>query len=357
MSILLVMVMVLALLSGVVVAEDPALPNWNIEGTWISTNTLSSGVTYRYMIVNEQDCNGNISGVLGLSDENGVIGEQTGIIEGWVRGNDVNIKYTRPQLTTGYESYRTGTIASDGTSMGGRLWDTSGNEGTWVATGVASRIEYYKAAPAVAAKLLQDAGTGHRYDTGEVDSRGRAIFSNYIAEVAHEMNKTPGTDFQGVPKSSVGEYECKIAAFLNSLRAGVTCTPQYETMETVTVYANNPAATLSDMVLESGVSYRLKATGVAEAGDTINFDASYSLTNRIVGDTWTNTVSGYTSYGEALLGLHVDGVFPDWGEYNENHTYYLNYLGTGGKVALWIYDIYYPNNSSSLTVEIQKVNW
>ena len=95
----------------------------------------------------------------------------------------------------------------------------------------------------------------------------------------------------------------------------------------------------------------------AHAGDTIDFDASYSITNRIAGDTWTNTVSGYTSYGEKLLGLHVDGIFPDWGEFNNEHTYYLDFVGTGSQVALWIWDIYYPNNVGSLTVEIYKVNW
>ena len=49
---------------------------------------------------------------------------------------------------------------------------------------------------------------------------------------------------------------------------------------------------------------------------------------------WTNTVSGYTSYGEALLGLHVDEVFPDRGDFNDQHIYYLDYVGTGNPVAL-----------------------
>jgi hypothetical protein len=59
----------------------------------------------------------------------------------------------------------------------------------------------YPAAPAVAAKLLNDAGVKAKYSGG-----------NYISDVAHEM--FPGTDFDGVEKSSVAAYEAKVRAFL-----------------------------------------------------------------------------------------------------------------------------------------------
>jgi hypothetical protein len=59
----------------------------------------------------------------------------------------------------------------------------------------------YPAAPAVAAKLLNDAGVKAKYSGG-----------NYISDVAHEMD--PGTDFRTVPKSNVAAYEAAVRAFL-----------------------------------------------------------------------------------------------------------------------------------------------
>lgn len=111
----------------------------------------------------------------------------------------------------------------------------------------------------------------------------------------------------------------------------------------------------SSINLETGKQYRLKATGTAFAGDTIDFDAKYSITNRITGDTWTDNVSGYESYGPDLLELKVDGGFVEWGDYNSGHVYNLCMPGTGSPVALEIYDIYYPNNTGSLTVEIYLI--
>lgn len=131
--------------------------------------------------------------------------------------------------------------------------------------------------------------------------------------------------------------------------------PQYDHVETVTVDANDPNPTTSTAILEDGVSYTLVATGTAFAGDTIDFDAKYSITHRIPGDTWTDTVSGYVSYGPTLLDLFVNGAPGGWGAYNEDHTYECTITGDGTVVELWIYDIYYPNNVGSLTVDIYEI--
>lgn len=108
----------------------------------------------------------------------------------------------------------------------------------------------------------------------------------------------------------------------------------------------------SSINLESGKQYQLKAAGTAFAGDTIEFDAQYSKTERITGDTWTDNVSGYEGLGPELLELKVDGVFVDWGAFNTGHVYYWCMSGTGSPVALEIYDTYPSNNTGSLTVEI-----
>ena len=65
----------------------------------------------------------------------------------------------------------------------------------------------YAAAPSVAARMLAEAGVSARYGSGK--SGG-----NHIADVAAEMNATPGTDFRGVPKRDVGAYAAKVHAFL-----------------------------------------------------------------------------------------------------------------------------------------------
>lgn len=90
-------------------------------------------------------------------------------------------------------------------------------------------VEEYEAAPAVAARLLDDAGVANRYGQGRTGG-------NFVADVAHRMG--PGTDFDGVSKEDVEAYECAIAAFLNDpangdyYPAGVECTPVIKQLQT-----------------------------------------------------------------------------------------------------------------------------
>ncbi len=128
-------------------------------------------------------------------------------------------------------------------------------------------------------------------------------------------------------------------------------TPIY--VETINVDASQSTA-VSTSALENEVTYLLEASGKVFAGDTIDFDAMYSITNRIPLDTWTDSVSGYESYGTSLLDLLVDGTDGLWGAYNPEHTYSLIMIGTDTQVDLLIYDIYYPNNAGSLAVDVSK---
>jgi hypothetical protein len=148
-----------------------------------------------------------------------------------------------------------------------------------------------------------------------------------------------------------GEYEFTIdLGFYN-----VEC-PQTTLVDTVYVPANYPEPTYSSINLVDGIDYILVATGIASAGDTIDFDAKYSITNRIQGDTWTDVVTGYESYGPTLLDLFVNGNPGDWGVYNADHDYECTITGDGSQVELWIYDIYYPNNAGSLRVNIYELS-
>jgi len=132
-------------------------------------------------------------------------------------------------------------------------------------------------------------------------------------------------------------------------------TVQSVLVDTVDVFANNTSTTYSSVILESGKNYQIKASGTAFAGDTIEFDAKYSTSSYSVPlGTWTDSVAHYEGYGPTLLELSVDGVFVDWGPYNPGHVYYWNMTGGSSPIALAlrIYDIYYPNNTGNLTVEI-----
>lgn len=129
-------------------------------------------------------------------------------------------------------------------------------------------------------------------------------------------------------------------------------------IETVQVDADNDMTTHSVYDLDNGADYLLKVSGIADACDgcvnSINFDADYS--SSYLGDEWTDYVTGYESEGDELLDLKVDGASVDWGGPNDDtHEYEYEMVGDGSPVELVIYDIYYPNNTGSLSVDVYKV--
>ena len=125
-------------------------------------------------------------------------------------------------------------------------------------------------------------------------------------------------------------------------------------VETVTIPANKETNTLSVNPLANGVSYILKARGTAyacnEPGCVIQFDADFSTSD---GSTWVDGVAApYDSYGTDLLDLKVNGGFVNWGSYNSSHEYQTTITGIGAVVPFVIYDIYSPNNTGNLFVDI-----
>jgi len=120
-------------------------------------------------------------------------------------------------------------------------------------------------------------------------------------------------------------------------------------VDTVEVYAIESTPTDSNVPLESGKNYLLKASGTASANpDTpIVFDAEYSSTG--LAAPWLDAVPGLNAN---VLDLSVDGEFIYWGAYNSDHIYYWDMTGKDSCVALLIDDTNYPNNSGFLTVDI-----
>lgn len=133
------------------------------------------------------------------------------------------------------------------------------------------------------------------------------------------------------------------------------CIDSLELVTSVNIPANLTTG-VSSITSEQGQNYKIKAVGTANAGDTIIFDAKYSLTERILNDTWTDVVSGYESAGPNLLNLMVNNVFVDWGQYNDEHTYWHEFTGDGNVLNFKVYDTYSSNNTGHITVEIYKIH-
>ncbi len=167
------------------------------------------------------------------------------------------------------------------------------------------------------------------------------------------MEDTRGCSCQQILKTMDGKMSghSKFGCSISVMESFIAGLPPL-LVDTVEVFANNPNPVESNIVLKSGVEYELEAIGTAFAGDTIDFDAKYSLTNRISGDAWTDNVSGYESHGPTLLDLFVNGGSVDWGAYSDIHTYYWTLIGDNMPLDLWIYDTYPSNNADFITVNI-----
>lgn len=106
-------------------------------------------------------------------------------------------------------------------------------------------------------------------------------------------------------------------------------------------------------ILESAKNYFLNAFGTYDANDSITADARYSV--RAPNTGWTDLVQNYEGYGPTLLDLQVDGDSPDWGNYNESHSYWLPVDGADAALALSIYDIAPENNAGNLDVDVYEI--
>lgn len=171
-----------------------------------------------------------------------------------------------------------------------------------------------------------------------VDTRGCSC-----TQILDELSALTGGDFSGhykfgCSKSIIDEW---IAA-------------RYR-VDSVVVPAVSETPTVSNINLLDTVPYELRASGVANAGDNIDFDADYSLSGNVPLDTWSDDVTGYEFYGSDLLDLMVDGGFVNWGVFNMAHTYSYLTSGTGAPVSFLVNDLYYPNNTGSLLVDIYVV--
>lgn len=109
---------------------------------------------------------------------------------------------------------------------------------------------------------------------------------------------------------------------------------------------------VQSLPLADDVKYKVVVSGVANAGDSIDFDAECSF--RYGSSTeWTDSVSTYESYGEQLLDLYM-GSDNDWGACAADHVYSKIVVGDGNPLDFYINDVYPVNNVGVLHVDITR---
>ena len=124
-------------------------------------------------------------------------------------------------------------------------------------------------------------------------------------------------------------------------------------LEDINVPANTLTDTVSTTVLDPAKTYLVTASGVADAGDDIEFDAEYSF-HKDVSTEWTDYVAGYQQYGPNLLDLFINGNAVDWGAFDAGHTYPYLVHGFSGNLGFHVNDIAPDNNVGSLNVNIAE---
>jgi hypothetical protein len=90
--------------------------------------------------------------------------------------------------------------------------------------------------------------------------------------------------------------------------------------------------TVQTATLEAGKSYRIRVsgqvTGTTSLLAPIGIDAGY------IYRTDGNRAPALDVYGDADMGLSVDGVAASWGDYAANHVYEREIVGQGERVSL-----------------------
>jgi hypothetical protein len=230
---------------------------------------------------------------------------------------------------------------------------------TFSASAVVLQLEEpAKAAPSVAAELLKGSDISNRYGKGK--SGG-----NHVADVAKHMG--PGTNFDGVAKEDIEEYECTIVKFLrNKNPEPAMVTSSYDNcyelvpVDEVEVPSTSESGVFTSYKPEVGAEYKIIVSGIykfANWGFPYGYaDAEWS--NRLAQYTPDNTagwIKGEDYFSsECGLDVQVDNSCVDWGNFNPENVYELPYVGTGNIVKFHIYDNVYSDNQGTLNVKIYK---
>lgn len=139
-------------------------------------------------------------------------------------------------------------------------------------------------------------------------------------------------------------------------------------IDTFTVAATSTTGSASNVTLEIGKNYLVKASGTWSNRNGIDsVDAEFNSY-----DNWVTPLDGdpaWTSFGLTqyfnLLELQLNNAFINWGVYSPTHEYEYAMVGTGSTLSARIFDgltdtntitpSWYNDNSGSLTVKIYLI--
>ena len=341
---------------------------WDISGEKDITYYLGlSTYTHHYTII--QDSNGDLSGT-GYYVPNNAYTEA--IVDGSVIGDAITMNIAYTGLNPSYKLTVYGTIAVDGSVTGtadsntGQHFTWSWPKATtiWVDTdpdndGVEGDNDYCADTqydePSDGLGTNRWIYTANGWETKLPKGNGpkdtytiETTYGCSCDQILARLEEATGEEFEGHHK-----FGCSKSILEAWIEGSYYVGPTW--VETVEVPANEPSVTSSINPLTSGVTYFLTARGTANAGDGIEFDARYSFRTP-TSTEWTDAVSNYESYGTTLLDLFFNGSTP-WGDYNPLHEYEYETIGDGNLAEFQIYDVYYPNNTGSLFVDIVEDKW
>lgn len=368
----------LSIFSFALVTPVHAATDWDVTGAYVADFVL--GGIFPHDMFLTQDSLGNVTGNGGYP-VGGPYAYSWHITSGTVTDDAINLTIVYDTGSVGTTMHMSGTIAPNG-SMSGDWDDNYGGErhGTWSTTaghangdsdedGVPSDSDLCPGTNEDVGTWSEGLGT-NRWELhannqwyqnkpakqGGLKSGVYDISDTYGCsgqQILEMLNETYGSVMNGHLKYGLSSGVLK--EFILDLSDGVMDGKYY--LETVAVPANATAPVSSVATLLSGHNYAFKASGTANAGDGIQFDADYSY-RTLSSVTWTDSVSTYEAYGPTLLDLEVNGGFVDWDDdavYNVDHTYWYETAGTNAPATFQVYDVYYPNNTGVLTVDIYAV--
>lgn len=370
-------IVMLSIFTFALVTPAQAATNWDVSGTYV----WDVFGTYFHDITLTQDAGGVITGTAGYpSGESPYTdpGQTTEVITGLVTGDNISFTTTYDgPYAPGSVTNVSGTIAPNGHISGTAPWEwqfTGGvanndadNDGVLNGSDVCAGTDAdgsWSVSWGNNRWQVQEESDGdlvwYQNKVGKkgitTPTAGESISYTYGCnghQILAMLNATYGSVMNGHLKYGLSSSVLK--EFALDMNDGVMDGQYY--LETVTVPASSAVAIPGTINLLSGHDYAFKASGTANAGDGIQFDADYSYRTP-TSATWTDDVNAYESYGPTLLDLKVNGGFVNWDNdatYNADHTYWYEAAGTGVPANFQVYDVYYPGNTGNLTVDIYAV--
>jgi hypothetical protein len=158
--------------------------------------------------------------------------------------------------------------------------------------------------------------------------------------------------FSGAESPPTGEVDASVDALRvdapMDLDAPPDTPPAWRVVETLLIDTAK-STPMTSMALASGVTYRLRASGEATVIDGQPGDAEYwDYANNAPRDSGCCEDVGI-GIDDPVIDLDTR---PDWGPYNPDHIYEIEWMGTGAPIQAQYQDTFYGNNVGELTLEI-----